>query len=166
VYEPVTAAIPGDQRSKMELAEAFHEVLEHRWFLSEAAGRDVGNEAALASYLDSVLPNVVAEARLLPSADDEAPWSGDPGAWPRADPPAGRGARPGGGGRWSSRSGRRARRGGGGRRGRRPWPRSRVAWWRARVRPRRTRRPTRCTTSGSPRRPPPSRDASTPAGST
>jgi hypothetical protein len=78
VYEPVTAAIPGDQRSKMELAEAFHEVLEHRWFLSEAAGRDVGNEAALASYLDSVLPNVVAEARLLPSADDEAPWSGDP----------------------------------------------------------------------------------------
>jgi hypothetical protein len=69
VYEPITEAIPGDQRSKLELAETFHEVLEHRWFLSEAAGADVGNEAALSSYLESVLPYVPDEARLLPSAE-------------------------------------------------------------------------------------------------
>jgi hypothetical protein len=70
VYEPITAAIPGDQRSKMELAQAFHEVLEHRWFLSEAAGRDVGNAAAVASYLDSVLPFVPEEARVLPAPEE------------------------------------------------------------------------------------------------
>ena len=78
VYEPITAAIPGDQRSKMELAEAFHEVLEHRWFLSEAAGRDVGNAAAVASYLDSVLPFVPEEARVLPAPGaDEEGWTDD-----------------------------------------------------------------------------------------
>ncbi len=79
VYEPVTAAIPGDQRSKLELAETFHEVLEHRWFLSEAAGVDVGNAAALRSYLESVLPDVPDEARLLPSGaedEDDVPGSG------------------------------------------------------------------------------------------
>ena len=72
VYEPITAAIPGDQRSKLELAETFHEVLEHRWFLSEAAGADVGNSAALRSYLESVLPFVPDEARLLPAGPDGA----------------------------------------------------------------------------------------------
>ena len=49
VYEPITAAIPGDQRSKLELAETFHEVLEHRWFLSEAAGADVRGSAPVQS---------------------------------------------------------------------------------------------------------------------
>ncbi len=79
VYQPITAAIPGDQRSKLELAETFHEVLEHRWFLSEAAGTDVGNEVALRSYLDSVLPFVPDEASLLPSpGDGEEAWSGGP----------------------------------------------------------------------------------------
>ncbi|MEX2659244.1 MAG: DUF4032 domain-containing protein [Acidimicrobiales bacterium] len=79
VYEPITAAIPGDQRSKLELAETFHEILEHRWFLSEATGVDVGNEVALRSYLDSVLPFVPDEVRLLPSpADGEEEWSGGP----------------------------------------------------------------------------------------
>ncbi|MDQ3384444.1 MAG: DUF4032 domain-containing protein [Actinomycetota bacterium] len=79
VYEPITAAIPGDQRSKLELAETFHEVLEHRWFLSEAAGADVGNSAALRSYLESVLPYVPEEARLLPAGpegDDDDPAAG------------------------------------------------------------------------------------------
>ena len=77
VYEPITAAVPGDQRSKIELAEAFHEVLEHRWFLSEAAGRDVGNAAAVASYLGSVLPFVPEEARVLPSSEHDEPGSDD-----------------------------------------------------------------------------------------
>ncbi|CAA9257967.1 MAG: Chromosome segregation ATPases [uncultured Acidimicrobiales bacterium] len=76
VYEPITAAIPGDQRSKLELAETFHEVLEHRWFLSEAAGADIGNAAALRSYLDSVLPFVPEEASVLPAAPDEEEGAG------------------------------------------------------------------------------------------
>jgi methylglyoxal synthase len=55
VFEPTIAAIPAELRAGIEAAEAFHEILEHRWFLSEAAGRDVGLEAAVSSYIDNVL---------------------------------------------------------------------------------------------------------------
>jgi hypothetical protein len=33
-------------------------VLEHRWFLSERAGRDVGTTAAASDYFAQVLPGV------------------------------------------------------------------------------------------------------------
>ncbi len=56
VYEPVVAQIPSDMRGHLEAPQLYHELLEHRYYLSEAAGHDVGNEAALASYLTSVLP--------------------------------------------------------------------------------------------------------------
>ena len=56
VFEPTMAAVPAELRAKLEDAEIFHQVLEHRWFLSEAAGTDVGTSAALADYLDGVLP--------------------------------------------------------------------------------------------------------------
>ncbi|MGH9150905.1 MAG: DUF4032 domain-containing protein [Acidimicrobiales bacterium] len=55
VYEPLVASVPADLRGRLEPAELFHELLEHRYFLSEAAGYEVGNEAALGSYVDSVL---------------------------------------------------------------------------------------------------------------
>lgn len=41
VFEPVVAMIPPDQRGKLEPAEFFHEVLVHRWYLSERAGHEV-----------------------------------------------------------------------------------------------------------------------------
>ena len=41
-FEPVVRAVPKELRGKLEPAEIFHEVLEHRWFLSEREGRDVG----------------------------------------------------------------------------------------------------------------------------
>jgi len=49
------ALLPEDQRRKLPDAELFHEINEHRWFLSEARGHDIGRQAAVASYLDSVL---------------------------------------------------------------------------------------------------------------
>ncbi len=58
VYEPVVQAIPAELRSRLDEPEIFHEVLEHRWFLSEAAGLDVGTTAATKDYLTRVLPNV------------------------------------------------------------------------------------------------------------
>ncbi|MEV4002638.1 DUF4032 domain-containing protein [Actinomadura sp. NPDC049753] len=58
VYEPVVAAVPPDLRDRLDDVELFHEVLEHRWFLSEKAGRDVGTSAAARDYLTSVLPEV------------------------------------------------------------------------------------------------------------
>ena len=56
VYDPVIAAIPGDLRGRLPPAEIFHEVLEHRWYMSEAAGRDVGTTAATKAYMKQVLP--------------------------------------------------------------------------------------------------------------
>jgi hypothetical protein len=49
------ALVPPDQRVKMPDAELFHEISEHRWFLSEARGHDVGRAAAVASYVGTVL---------------------------------------------------------------------------------------------------------------
>ena len=56
VYDPVVAAIPEDLRGRLAPAEIFHEILEHRWYMSERAGRDVGTTAAARSYFDRVLP--------------------------------------------------------------------------------------------------------------
>jgi hypothetical protein len=56
VYDPVVAAIPGDLSGRLPPAEVFSEVLEHRWYMSEAAGRDVGTTAATTDYIENVLP--------------------------------------------------------------------------------------------------------------
>jgi hypothetical protein len=56
VYEPVVEAIPGDLRGRLAPTEIFHEILEHRWYMSEAAGRDVGTTAAARSYFKRILP--------------------------------------------------------------------------------------------------------------
>jgi hypothetical protein len=58
VYEPVIASMPEHLRGRLDDAEVFHEILEHRWFLSEAQGRDVGTTAAAADYFAGVLPAV------------------------------------------------------------------------------------------------------------
>ena len=55
IFEPTIAAIPPELRGKRAAAEIFHEILEHRWFLSERAGRDVGLEQATKSYIEQVL---------------------------------------------------------------------------------------------------------------
>ena len=55
VYEPITAMVPAPLRGKLEPAEVFHEILEHRWFLSEKAGRPVRTVEAAQSYIDTVL---------------------------------------------------------------------------------------------------------------
>ena len=58
VYDPVVAAIPEDLRRRLPPAEIFHEILEHRWYMSEEAGFDVGTTAAARSYFQTVLPGV------------------------------------------------------------------------------------------------------------
>lgn len=57
VFEPTIAAVPAEMRSKLEPAEIFHEVLEHRWYMSEAAGYDVSMQDAVADYVANVLSN-------------------------------------------------------------------------------------------------------------
>ena len=65
VFEPVIAAIPEEHRHKLEPVEAFHEILEHRWLLSERAGCDVGMAEAVASYASEILAPSPSEAWLL-----------------------------------------------------------------------------------------------------
>jgi hypothetical protein len=50
--------VPGELCGKREPAELFHELIEHRWFLSESAGRDVGLDEAVRAYVDDVLRGV------------------------------------------------------------------------------------------------------------
>jgi len=64
-FEPVVAVVPKDLRGKLEPAEVFHEVLEHRWFLSEREGSDVGLMPAAKSYVTTVLAHKPDEAAVL-----------------------------------------------------------------------------------------------------
>ena len=61
VYQPVVDAIPPELVGRLAPAEVFHEVLEHRWFLSEQARRDVGTAEAAESYFATVLPRTPKE---------------------------------------------------------------------------------------------------------
>jgi hypothetical protein len=55
VYEPVTAMVPPEARGKLEPAEVFHEILVHRWYLSEAAGHEVDLFETARDYIEKVL---------------------------------------------------------------------------------------------------------------
>ena len=54
-FEPVVQSVPTELRAKLEPAELYHEVLEHRWFLSERAGTEIPLAEAAQSYVSTVL---------------------------------------------------------------------------------------------------------------
>jgi hypothetical protein len=56
VFYKVINAVPAAMRGRVEDAQLFHEVLEHRWYLGEKAGRDLGLEFATNDYISKVLP--------------------------------------------------------------------------------------------------------------
>jgi hypothetical protein len=55
IFEPIMAMIPPDATGKLEPAEVFHEILEHRWYLSEQAGHEVDIHATARDYIDRFL---------------------------------------------------------------------------------------------------------------
>ncbi len=65
VFEPVIKAIPWDLRAKLEPAEVFHQVLEHRWYMSQARGTSVPIAEVLSSYIDDVLRHRRDEATVM-----------------------------------------------------------------------------------------------------
>jgi hypothetical protein len=65
VFEPAVAAIPSELWGKRDAAEVFHEALEHRWFVSQAAGEDVGLMPAVQAYVDDVLRHAPDERTVL-----------------------------------------------------------------------------------------------------
>ena len=56
VFRPTVDLIPPGLKGRIELAQFFHETLEHRWYLGERAGHDVGLEFAAKAYIADVLP--------------------------------------------------------------------------------------------------------------
>jgi hypothetical protein len=71
IYEPVVGAIPSEYTGKLEPAEVFHEVLEHRWYMSENAGSDVSLLDAVRSYVSEVLSKRRDEEALIGSPTTE-----------------------------------------------------------------------------------------------
>jgi tRNA A-37 threonylcarbamoyl transferase component Bud32 len=69
VFEPTMAAIPPELWSKRQAAEVFHEVLEHRWLLSEQRGKDVGLEEAVRDYVENVLRHIPDERSVIAGED-------------------------------------------------------------------------------------------------
>ncbi|GAA4077032.1 DUF4032 domain-containing protein [Nonomuraea soli] len=65
VFQPTITAIPVELRRKLDSAQLFHEVLDHRWYLSEANGGDVGLDEAVKSYVDNVLVHKPDEKALI-----------------------------------------------------------------------------------------------------
>jgi len=65
VFEPVIRSIPRELRGKLEEAEVFHQVLEHRWFMSQRESRDVPLAEALSSYIEDILRHRRDEATML-----------------------------------------------------------------------------------------------------
>ncbi len=68
VYRPTIARLVAVVGPDRDIIQSYCDVLEHKWLLSERAGRDVGLEAALRSYLEigapapEIGPDLAAEA--------------------------------------------------------------------------------------------------------
>ncbi len=67
VFEPTIAAVPLELRGKLEPPQLYHELLEHRWYLSERAGKEVPLTDAVTDYIDTVLRRLPDERRVIGS---------------------------------------------------------------------------------------------------
>ncbi|MFI2642180.1 DUF4032 domain-containing protein [Streptomyces sp. NPDC018610] len=56
VFRPTVRAVPSELRGAMDAAELYHQLLEHRWYLSERAQHDIGLDTAVADYVARILP--------------------------------------------------------------------------------------------------------------
>ena len=65
VFEPVIKSIPRDLKGKLEPAEVFHQLLEHRWFMSQNETRSIPLAEALTSYINTVLRHRRDEATVI-----------------------------------------------------------------------------------------------------
>lgn len=65
IFEPAVRSVPRELRGKLQPAQVFHEMLDHRWFISREQGRDVPMTEAAISYADRVLRHRPDEAQVL-----------------------------------------------------------------------------------------------------
>ena len=76
--------MPPSMLTKLQPAELFHQILEHRWFLSEQQGRDVPLDEAIRSYVGDILAPAPDEQLRL-----DAPTGELPGDLSGPEPPPG-----------------------------------------------------------------------------
>ncbi|MEJ7629281.1 MAG: DUF4032 domain-containing protein [Nocardioidaceae bacterium] len=60
IFVPIVAKAPPEKKAELEPAEIFHEILEHRWYLSERAGKEVGIVETAEDYAEHGLSGVAA----------------------------------------------------------------------------------------------------------
>jgi hypothetical protein len=65
VFEPVIRAIPRELRGRLEPAEIFHQLLDHRWYMAQNESRDIPLAEAVSSYVDKVLRHRRDEATVI-----------------------------------------------------------------------------------------------------
>jgi hypothetical protein len=70
-YEPIMAMVPPEMRGKLENPEIYHQILEHRWYLSERAGFEQDLFETARDYLANVLAQRPDEAITTPADDPE-----------------------------------------------------------------------------------------------
>jgi tRNA A-37 threonylcarbamoyl transferase component Bud32 len=75
-FEPIIESIPAELLDRLEAAEIFHQLLEHRWYISEQQGRDVPIETALADYV-ALLEDAPAERVQFGSSTDTGELTGE-----------------------------------------------------------------------------------------
>jgi Domain of unknown function (DUF4032) len=73
MFEPVVQSVPTELRAKLEPAEVYHEVLEHRWFLSEQSGAEVPIQKAAEGYISTVLRRLPDEEVALSALESMGP---------------------------------------------------------------------------------------------
>ena len=71
IYEPLVAMVPRELRGRLDPAEVFHEVLVHRWYLSERAGCEVDIFDTARDYIETVLAAKPDEALAAPADDPD-----------------------------------------------------------------------------------------------
>ena len=64
-FEPIITAIPKHMTGKLEPAEIYHQVLEHRWFMAQNQKREIDSTEAVNSYITNVLAHRREEEALI-----------------------------------------------------------------------------------------------------
>ncbi|SDH30131.1 DUF4032 domain-containing protein [Agrococcus jejuensis] len=72
-FEPIVQAVPRHLRGRLEPAEVFHQVLEHRWYIAERESRGVPLAEAVQSYIVDVLEHRRDEAAVLEVSTQTVP---------------------------------------------------------------------------------------------
>ena len=91
VFEPTIASVPKRKWTKRQAAQLYHELLEHRWYLSEQRGEEVPLQDAIDSTSRRCCPTSLTSARS--SSTNDQRWttnqSGSLRQRPRSGPPLG-----------------------------------------------------------------------------